>query len=155
MHHTPTRRQFLEIIAVAVAAGLAQTLEGCSDTLRGSFGPAVPTGTGVGTGGTAAPVGQRKVASFSELSATPKAFAIDTGDGGDSVYVYTQGDTAIVLSNVCTHKGCAVKWEPGQSNFVCPCHAGTFDLQGRVVSGPPLAPLRSYPAKTTAGVVYI
>ncbi len=45
------------------------------------------------------------------------------------------------LSATCTHLGCGVSWDDAKSRFVCPCHAGTFDRGGNVVSGPPPRPM--------------
>jgi cytochrome b6-f complex iron-sulfur subunit len=44
-------------------------------------------------------------------------------------------------SLLCTHQGCEVVWEPAESAYVCPCHAGRFDPDGRVAAGPPTSPL--------------
>jgi len=43
---------------------------------------------------------------------------------------------------VCTHLSCNVSYDPETERIVCPCHRGIFDLEGRVVSGPPPKPLR-------------
>lgn len=59
------------------------------------------------------------------------------------------------LSASCTHKGCSVAWRPGEKHFVCPCHAGKFDANGRNVAGPPPAPLRSLPVKVVKGLVTV
>ena len=47
----------------------------------------------------------------------------------------------IALSRVCTHLGCLVEYDRGKHRLICPCHAGIYDLEGSVVSGPPPAPL--------------
>ncbi len=47
----------------------------------------------------------------------------------------------IVLSRVCTHLGCLVDYNRGERRLICPCHAGNFDLEGNVISGPPPKPL--------------
>jgi cytochrome b6-f complex iron-sulfur subunit len=47
----------------------------------------------------------------------------------------------IVLSKVCTHLGCLVEFEKAKNRLLCPCHAGIYDLDGNVVSGPPPKPL--------------
>lgn len=47
----------------------------------------------------------------------------------------------IVLSKVCTHLGCLVEFEKAKNRLFCPCHAGTYDLDGNVTSGPPPKPL--------------
>lgn len=48
------------------------------------------------------------------------------------------------ISTICTHLGCNVYWEPENVRFFCPCHDGVFDVNGRVVAGPPPRPLDSY-----------
>src|SRR5438105_3638760 len=49
--------------------------------------------------------------------------------------------TPVVLSSVCTHAGCSVTWHPERSQFLCPCHGGVFDGNGKSVAGPPPRPL--------------
>ncbi|MHB1391424.1 MAG: QcrA and Rieske domain-containing protein [Thermoleophilia bacterium] len=58
-------------------------------------------------------------------------------------------------SLVCTHLGCIVKWEPKNNDFHCPCHAGKFDTNGQVISGPPPSPLTKYKVVVEAGNVYV
>jgi len=41
----------------------------------------------------------------------------------------------------CTHLGCAYAWNPAAHQFQCPCHGGIYDLDGRVIAGPPPRPL--------------
>jgi Rieske Fe-S protein len=48
-------------------------------------------------------------------------------------------------SLLCSHYGCRVEWQPEPRRYVCPCHQGTFDADGRPVSGPPIRPLRAIP----------
>lgn len=52
------------------------------------------------------------------------------------------------FSPVCTHLGCLVHWEANVRKFVCPCHKGVFDADGKVVSGPPPRPLERIPLVT-------
>ncbi len=59
-----------------------------------------------------------------------------------SVYVLTEnGQDFTVMSNVCTHLGCRVRWIPEEGEFFCPCHNGVFAKDGSVVDGPPPRPL--------------
>ncbi len=48
------------------------------------------------------------------------------------------------LTAVCTHLNCTVQYRADIKEIWCACHNGHFDLQGRVVSGPPPAPLEKY-----------
>jgi glycine/D-amino acid oxidase-like deaminating enzyme/nitrite reductase/ring-hydroxylating ferredoxin subunit len=61
---------------------------------------------------------------------------------GEKVAV-SRGDDATVtmLSPVCTHMGCEVRWNPAERSWDCPCHGGRFDPQGNVLDGPPDRPL--------------
>ncbi len=43
-----------------------------------------------------------------------------------------------VLTSICPHLGCTVPWNKDKSQFVCPCHGGTFTPDGSRVSGPSL-----------------
>ncbi len=48
------------------------------------------------------------------------------------------------LSTTCTHLGCQTYWEPKNTRFFCPCHEAVFDVEGKVVSGPPPRPLDTF-----------
>jgi cytochrome b6-f complex iron-sulfur subunit len=53
----------------------------------------------------------------------------------------------IALSRTCTHLGCLVEYHRIKQRMVCPCHAGNFDLEGNVLSGPPPKSLPLIPFK--------
>ena len=73
-----------------------------------------------------------------------------------SVYVLTSnGQDYVVMSNVCTHLACRVRWIPEKDNFFCPCHNGVFAKDGTVVSGPPPRPLDRFESKVEDGVIFI
>lgn len=42
-----------------------------------------------------------------------------------------------VFSGICPHAGCAVDYQKKENRFFCPCHDGVFDLEGKVLDGPP------------------
>jgi menaquinol-cytochrome c reductase iron-sulfur subunit len=61
------------------------------------------------------------------------------------VYVWRKNEDEVkVLSNVCTHLSCRVKWDEGKKGYLCPCHAAVFDIEGNVQDGPPPRPLKMY-----------
>jgi cytochrome b6-f complex iron-sulfur subunit len=53
----------------------------------------------------------------------------------------------IALTRVCTHLGCLVEYNRGEQRLICPCHAGNFDLEGGVLSGPPPKSLTAIPLR--------
>jgi menaquinol-cytochrome c reductase iron-sulfur subunit len=69
--------------------------------------------------------------------------------------VKTGEEKVVAYSPVCTHLGCAVNWDTGKKNFVCPCHASSFDANGRVLAGPAPRPLDRYDVKLVSGKVML
>ena len=61
----------------------------------------------------------------------------------------------VVLSNVCTHLSCRVNWESDKQQYVCPCHDAHFNIDGKVVAGPPPRPLDVYQTKVDNGILSI
>jgi len=48
------------------------------------------------------------------------------------------------FSAVCTHLNCTVQYRDTNRQIWCACHNGTYDMNGRVIGGPPPAPLEEY-----------
>jgi cytochrome b6-f complex iron-sulfur subunit len=65
------------------------------------------------------------------------------------------GDSIVARSLLCTHFGCEVEWQPQAEKYQCPCHDGSFDADGNVLSGPPSRPLRRLPVEVEKNVVLI
>lgn len=74
---------------------------------------------------------------------------------GQAHFFQFQGHPAVVLqrapgvfaafSAICTHLGCIIRWLPEKGEFLCPCHAGRFAGDGKVLGGPPPRPLQALP----------
>lgn len=75
--------------------------------------------------------------------------------GSKAVIVVRERSGFLAFSAVCTHLGCLVKWDADSKKFLCPCHAAVFDGNGKVVSGPPPAPLEAYVVKEIGDKVYV
>lgn len=72
------------------------------------------------------------------------------------VIVINRYQTGLVaFSRICTHLGCLVEYDKGLRKLTCPCHAGTFDLEGNVLSGPPPRPLSAIPLKIEGDIIVI
>jgi glycine/D-amino acid oxidase-like deaminating enzyme/nitrite reductase/ring-hydroxylating ferredoxin subunit len=62
---------------------------------------------------------------------------------GNKVAVYKDADGVIsALSPTCTHAGCIVSFNAAEKSWDCPCHGGRYDLNGKVISGPPVINLK-------------
>lgn len=61
----------------------------------------------------------------------------------------------LVLSNICTHLGCGVRWDDSRKAFLCPCHNAVFDIEGKVVSGPPPRPLNRLNYQVRGGEILV
>ena len=71
------------------------------------------------------------------------------------IVINRRGSGFIALSRVCTHLGCLVGYDSFNSKLVCPCHAGEFDLEGNVLTGPATKALQRYPLKISAKQITI
>ena len=47
-----------------------------------------------------------------------------------------EGGPIKAFSTICPHLGCGVDWNEKTSKFDCPCHASSFDAEGRCLGGP-------------------
>lgn len=90
-----------------------------------------------------------------QIGDIPEGGTKDIAYGSDPALVMKSEDGIQVLSLVCTHLGCIVKWHPDDKTFHCPCHAASFDKTGRVTGGPPPAPLERLPFKQTGDKIIV
>ena len=59
------------------------------------------------------------------------------------------------LSATCTHQGCQVGYDSGVKHLICPCHGGTYDINGNVISGPPPSALTVYTATLVGNILTV
>ena len=68
---------------------------------------------------------------------------------GDSEQPY------VAISTRCAHLGCPVRYIQASQKFVCPCHGGVYDSQGKVEGGPPVRPLDRFETRVVSGSVEV
>lgn len=126
-----TRRAVIEAFALGV--GVAAVAAACG--VAGAFASSSPDAHDTPD--------EADVASMQELRAAgSKRFSF----GREPCIVVLKGDRLHAVSLVCTHLGCLVEWSREGRQFVCPCHRAAFDVEGRVLYGPPPRALTSYDA---------
>lgn len=60
-----------------------------------------------------------------------------------------------ILSPICSHLGCSVRWEGNQNKFICPCHSGSFTADGDRIAGPPPRSMDTLESKVENGVLKV
>ncbi len=127
----PKRRGFLNMVLGAGAAGFAASV--LYPVLR-YLRPLSETATG-------------------PLKLTPEEVAKIEKDkftiarqGTRKVIVFEANGEVRALDAKCTHEGCTVTYAPGDGQIICACHNGKYDLDGRVLSGPPPRALTKWTA---------
>ncbi|ABC82915.1 Rieske 2Fe-2S domain-containing protein [Anaeromyxobacter dehalogenans] len=133
-----TRRQFLvRALAGGAGAAAAAALPACAPDTAPA--PLVDV---------AAPVNGRLTLALSRYPALARpggaVRARAPGLADPVLVVHAADGTFAAMSSTCTHQGCPVGFEGGE--VVCPCHASTFDLQGRVTRPPAVQGLTAYAA---------
>jgi quinol---cytochrome c reductase iron-sulfur subunit, bacillus type len=108
-------------------------------------------------------------ADFSDKQYTPKVINVTTGIGDvgkSTVYVRRfnaaidtekrdEYNAFIAVSTRCMHLGCPVRYVQASERFICPCHGGVYDKQGKVAGGPPVRPLDRFYTREREGLVEI
>jgi glycine/D-amino acid oxidase-like deaminating enzyme/nitrite reductase/ring-hydroxylating ferredoxin subunit len=62
---------------------------------------------------------------------------------GKQIAVYKNEEGKVhALNPTCTHAGCIVKWNQTEKSWDCPCHGGRYDVNGKVITGPPTKDLQ-------------
>lgn len=94
------------------------------------------------------------------LDITNPSFSALRNNGG---YVYNAGvivartvsGNFVALSQVCTHQGATVVYDPGTDSFYCPSHGSQFSTGGSVLRGPAGSALMSYHTTLTGNSLHV
>jgi menaquinol-cytochrome c reductase iron-sulfur subunit len=66
-----------------------------------------------------------------------------------------ESEQFVAISTRCMHLGCPVRYTEAAQRFICPCHGGVYDFQGKVDGGPPVRPLDRFYNRVRNGQVEI
>jgi menaquinol-cytochrome c reductase iron-sulfur subunit len=109
------------------------------------------------------------VADFPDTTYIPRTITISPGIGDvgkTTVYVRKYNDQRdhqpkdqynayIAISTRCMHLGCPVRFVDASQRFICPCHGGVYDFEGKRTGGPPVRPLDRFYTRIRNGNVEI
>lgn len=122
-------------LAAGLAAGIGLPRLGSNSSKHYSDQPII---------GTANPRGQWFP--IAAVAAVPEGAVVAFTAGAVQGFVLNTRGEYRAISRICTHMGCALKFEQSDQALQCPCHGAEFDLQGHMLIGPggythPLPPL--------------
>jgi Rieske Fe-S protein len=109
------------------------------------------------------------VEDFTEDSYIPRTLTIERGIGDvgkSTVYIRKYNAEVdslpedeyskfIAISTRCMHLGCPVRFVEASERFICPCHGGVYDFEGKVDGGPPVRPLDRFYTRVRNGLVEV
>jgi Rieske Fe-S protein len=109
------------------------------------------------------PVGDASLFSEESYTATVISAVQGIGEAGKTTAYVRKGSEDlkedptkyIAISTRCAHLGCPVRFVPAAGNFICPCHGGVYDFEGKVIGGPPVRPLDRFQTRVRDGKVEI
>ena len=65
------------------------------------------------------------------------------------------GSAFLALSSECTHEGCTIGFNSGNSTFPCPCHGSIFNSTGAVLQGPAATALKKYTVQKNGNILVL
>ena len=89
------------------------------------------------------------------LSRFPEGHRVTVSLAGHPVEVVRSAAGVAARSLLCTHQGCEVAWSEAERAYLCPCHEGKFDAEGRPKEGPPPKPLAVLAARVDGDAVLV
>lgn len=75
---------------------------------------------------------------------------VGRADGHENpiIIAHVDHDTFAAVDALCTHMQCTVSYNALNITFDCPCHESSYEIDGRVISGPAIRPLRAFPVSS-------
>lgn len=85
----------------------------------------------------------------------PNSFMIFKFGNSPGILINTSDGELRAFTAICTHMACTVRYDNENEAIHCPCHNGWFDLAGKVLAGPPPAPLEQYDVQISGESIFV
>lgn len=83
-----------------------------------------------------------KLSKMEDFSLNPGEAKVIT-NGLNKIGVYMDENKYYhLIDTTCTHLGCELQWNNGERTWDCPCHGSRFDIDGHIIEGPAIKPLK-------------
>jgi menaquinol-cytochrome c reductase iron-sulfur subunit len=147
------RRGFLKTVIATLTGGIAAALAGVvgGAAVGPSFARAFPRWVRAG-----------RLDDFETDVPTPVTLRVTRQDGyletvdQHVVFVTRSANGKMqAVSSSCSHLGCSVAFDRQKEQFLCPCHLGSFHLDGSVAGGPPPKPLEKLTIRVEKARVFV
>lgn len=92
------------------------------------------------------------VGTVNELS---KSDAMPMEIAGSKLLLLKTDAGLVAFSRKCTDLGCLVSWDKARQQFICPCHQGVYDRNGKNIAGPPPRPLDRFQIVKKGENIYV
>ncbi len=78
---------------------------------------------------------------------------VGKADGHENpiIIAHVDQDTFAAVDALCTHMQCTVAYNALNITFDCPCHDSSYEIDGSVIGGPAIRPLRMFPISSDGG----
>lgn len=86
-----------------------------------------------------------KLAEFPQLAAEGGLVGRAPGVADPLAIIRDNGNHYLAVVATCTHMACPLRFNPLNATLDCSCHGSTFELDGRVITGPADKALRTLP----------
>jgi len=139
----PSRREVLTVAAATVSIPMLQAaMGGMRQAAAAATGPATRPGS--------QPAAEKPGWFDTKLVAKDLKDKEFTAVDGHKVLVTRADKSITAMTNVCTHRQCAIKPTTGKDMLTCGCHQAQYNFDGTNAKGPATKPLQHYAVRINA-----
>lgn len=149
------KRSFLRGLMMLGIAGVLGLISWSALSQPQAQAPTYVSNPGVSNPGASA----GKVLATAQSVPTDSSLLLDDPTWGPLLLIHLDNGQFVAYSDICTHAGCQVNFNPSDKLIECPCHGAVFDPYhaAQVLGGPAPSPLTRIPIRydPASGNIYL